>query len=219
MLYVEICTSKNVDVLTFSSVAQSCLTLCDPMDCSTPSFPVHHKLSELAQHDVHPVGDAIQPSHPLLSPSLPAFNLSQHQGLLQWVSSLHQVAEVLELQLQHQFFHEYSGMISFGIHWFDFLAIQGTLKSLLQHHNLKASILEDSAFFMVQLSCPCMTTGKTTALTTWTFVSTTMSLLFKMLSGFVIAFLPRSKCLLISWLQSPSTAQDRREKFAESLFP
>ena len=88
----------------FRSVAQSCPTLCDPMDCSRPGFPVHHQLLELAQTHVHWVGDAIQPSHPLSSPFPPAFNLSQHQGLFQWVSSLHQVAKVLELQLQHQSF-------------------------------------------------------------------------------------------------------------------
>ena len=88
----------------FSSITQSCPTLCDPMDCSTPGFPVHHQHPELAQTHVHPIGDAIQPSNPLLSPSPPAFNLSQHQGLFQWVSSLHQVAKVLEFQLQHQSF-------------------------------------------------------------------------------------------------------------------
>ena len=87
-----------------SSVTQSCPTLCNPMDCSTPGFPVHHQLQELVQTHVHRVGDAIQPSHPLSSPSPPAFNLSQHQGLFKWVSSLHQVAEVLEFQLQHQSF-------------------------------------------------------------------------------------------------------------------
>ena len=85
----------------FSSVAQSCPVLCDPMDCSTPGFPVHHQLLESAQTHVHQVGDAIQPSHPLSSPSPPAFNLSQHQGLFKRVSSLHQVAKVLEFQLQH----------------------------------------------------------------------------------------------------------------------
>ena len=87
----------------FSSVAQSCTTLCSPMDCSMPGFPIHHQLPELAQTHVHPVGDAIQPSHPLSSPS-PAFNLSQHQGLFQWVRSLHQVAKLLEFLLQHQSF-------------------------------------------------------------------------------------------------------------------
>ena len=102
---------------------------------------------------------------------------------------------------------EYSGLISFGLDWLDLLAVQGTLKNLLQHHSSKASIFQCSAFFMVQLSHPYMTTGKTTALTRWTFVGKVMSLLsllFNMLSRLVITFLPRSKCLLISWLQSPS---------------
>ena len=100
--------------------------------------------------------------------------------------------------------NEYSGLISFRIDRFNLLAVQGTLKSLLQHHSSKASVLWHSAFFMVQLSHPYMTTGKTIALTRWTFVGKVMSLLFNMLSRLVIAFLPRSKCLLISWLQSPS---------------
>ena len=100
--------------------------------------------------------------------------------------------------------NEYSGLISFRIDWFDLLAFQGTLRSLLQHHSLKASILGCSAFFMVQLSHSYMTAGKMTALTIWTFVGKVISLLFNMLFRFVIAFLPRSKCLLISWLQSPS---------------
>ena len=120
---------------TCCSVAKSCLTVCNPMDCSTPGFPIHHFLLELAQTQVHLVSDAIYPSHPLLPSS--AFNISQHQGLLsQWVSSLHQVAKVLELQLQHQLSSEYSELISFRIDWFDFIAVQGILKSLLQHHNL-----------------------------------------------------------------------------------
>ena len=110
----------------------------------------------------------------------------------------------MELQLQHQFF-QYSGVISFRIDWFDLLAVQGTLKSLLQHRSSEASVLQCSAFFRVQLSHPYMTTGKTIALTRWTFVSKVMSLLFNTLSRFVIVFLPRSKCLLISWLQSLST--------------
>ena len=100
--------------------------------------------------------------------------------------------------------NEYSGLISFRMDWLDLLAVQGALKSLLQHHSSKASILRPSAFFIVQLSHPYMTTGKTIALTTQTFVGKIMSLLFNMLPGLVIAFLPRSKCLLISWLQSPS---------------
>ena len=99
---------------------------------------------------------------------------------------------------------KYSGLISFRIDWFDLLAVQGTLKSLQQHHSSKSSILWHSAFFMVQLSYPYMTTGKTIALTIWTFVGKVISLLFNWLSRLIIAFLPRSKCLLISWLQSPS---------------
>ena len=108
---------------------------------------------------------------------------------------MHQVAKVLEFQLQH------SGLISFRTDWLDLLAVQGALKSLLQHHSSKASILWLSAFFIVQLSHPDMTTGKTIALTRWTFVGKVRSLLFNMLSRLVITFLPRSKCLLISWLQ------------------
>ena len=133
-------------------------------------------------------------SHPLSPLSPPALNLSQHQGLFQWVNSLHQVAKVLEfqLQLQHQSFHEYSVLISFRMDWLDLLAVQGTLKSLLQHQNSKASILSHSAFFMVQLSHLHMTTGKTIALTRRTFVGKVMSLLFNTLSRFVMAFLLRS---------------------------
>ena len=100
--------------------------------------------------------------------------------------------------------YEYSGLISFRMDWLDLFAVQGTLKSLLQHHSSKTSILQCSALFIVQLFHPYMTTGKTIALTKWTFVGKVMSLLFNMLSGLVIVFLPRSKCLLISWLQSPS---------------
>ena len=100
--------------------------------------------------------------------------------------------------------NEYSGLISFSMDWLDLLAVQGTLKSLFQHHTSKALILQHSAFFMVQLSHPYMTTGKTIALTRWTFVGKVISLLFNMLSRLVITFLPRSKGLLISWLQSPS---------------
>ena len=173
--------------LQFSLVAQLCPTLCDPMDCSTP------------QTHVHWVGDAIQPSHPLSSPSPPAFNLSQNQGLFKWVSSSHQVAKVLEFQLQHQSFQ-----CIFRTDWFPLLVVQETLKSLLQHHNSKASILQRSAFFIVQHSHPYMTTEKTGALTRQTFVGKVMSLVFNMLSRLAIAFLPRSKCLLISWLQLPS---------------
>ena len=106
-------------VLQFSSVAQLCPTLCDPMDCSTPGLPVHHQLPESTQTHVYWVGDAIQPSHPLLSPSPLALNLSQHQGLFQWVSSLHQVAKWLEFQLQHQSFQWTPGLISFRMDGLD----------------------------------------------------------------------------------------------------
>ena len=147
------------------SVAQSCPILCDPMDCTMPGFPVLHHLPELAQIHVHWVSDAIQPSHALSSPSSPAFNLSQHQGLFQWVSSLHQVVKGLEFQLQHQSFQWIFRVTSFRMDWLDLLAVQGTLKSLLQHHSSKASILQCSAFFTVQLSHPYMTTQKTVALT------------------------------------------------------
>ena len=124
-------------------------------------LPVYHQLLEFTQTHVHRVGAAMQPSHPLLSPSPPAFNLSQQQGLFQRVSSLHQVAKVLELQLQHQSFQWIFRTDYFSIDWLDLLAVQGALKSLLQHHSSKALILWCSAFFMVQLSHPYMTTGKT----------------------------------------------------------
>ena len=172
------------------------------MDCSTPGFPVLHYLLEFAQTYVQCVDDAIQPSHHLPLPTPSALNLSHHQSLFQWVTSSHQVAKVLELQ--HQSFQWI--FRTFRINWFDLLAIQGTFKSLLQHHNMKASILRCLAFCVTQLSRLYMTTGYTVALTRWTFVSKVMSQLFNMLSRFVIAFLPGSKCLFISWLQSPSTA-------------
>ena len=154
----------------------------------------------LAQTHVHWVNDAIQPSRPPSSPSPPAFSLSQHQGLFQWVSSSHQVAFSISISFSFSIspFTESSGLISFRIDWFDLLAVQGTLKSLLQYHSSKASVLQCSVFFMVEH--PYMTTGETIALTRRAFVGKVTSLLFNMLSRFVIAFLPRSKCLLISWL-------------------
>ena len=121
----------------FSSVTQSCPTPCDPMDCSMPGFPILHQHLKLAQTHVHGVGDAIQPSHPLSFSSPPALNLSQHQDLFQWVSSLHQVAKILEFQLQHQSFQ--------WIFRIDLFSVQGTLKSLHQHHSSKASVLQHSA--------------------------------------------------------------------------
>ena len=186
ILYIrKFCFSASDWVYCCFSVDQSSPTLCDPMDCSTPGFPVLHQLLELIHTYIHWVGDTIQPSYPLSSSSPPAFSLSQHQGLFKWVTSSHQVAKVLELQFQHQSFQcIYSGLISFGIDCFALLAVQGILKSLLQHHSSKASALWHSAFFMVQLSHPYMTTGKTIALTIH-FVGNIMSLLFNTLSRFV----------------------------------
>ena len=143
--------------------------------------------------------------YPLSSPSSPAFNLSQHQDHFQWVGSLHQMAKnYWSFNFNISFSNEYSGLISIRIDWLNLLAVQGTLKSLLQHYNSKASVLWCSAFLMVQLSHLSVTTGKTKAFTRWTFVGKVISLLFNMLSRLVIAFLPRSKRLLISWLWSPS---------------
>ena len=173
------------------------------MDYSTAGFPVHHQFPELAQTHVNRVGDAMQPSHPLLSPSLTAFNLSQHQGLFKESALCISWPNYWSFSFSISPSNEYPRLISFRIDWSDLLAVQGTLKSLLQHHSSKASILQGSAFFMVQLSHPYMTTGKTIALTRQTFVGKVMYLLFNMLSRLVITFLPRSKRLLISWLQSP----------------
>ena len=178
--------------MVFSSVQSlSCVWLCDPMNRSTPGLSVHHQLPEFAQTHVHRASDAIQPSHPLSSPFPPAPNPSQHQSIFQWVSSSHEVAKVLELQLYIIPSKEILGLISFRMDWLDLLAVQGTLKSL-QHHSSKASILRRSAFFTVQLSHPYMTIGKTTALTRRTFVGKVISLFFNMLSRLVITFLPRS---------------------------
>ena len=176
-----------------SSVTQSCPTLCDPTDCSTPGFPFLCQLLELAQTPVHRVSDAIQPPHPLLSPSPPAFNLSQHQGLFQWVSSLHQAAKVLSYSFNISPFSEYSGLISFRMKLVGSPCSPGDSQESSPTPQYKSIILQCSAFFMVQLSYPYMTTGKTITLTGWTFVSKVMSLLFNMLSRLVIAFLPRSK--------------------------
>ena len=178
--------------------------LCNPMDCSMPGLPVHHHLPQFTQTHVHQVGDSIQPSHPLSSPSPLAFNISQHQGLFQWVSSSHQVAKVLAFQLQHHSFQWIfrTDFLYNGLVWSPCSPRDSQESSPTPQ--LKTSILWRSAFFIVQLSHPYMTTGKTIALTRQTFVGEVMSLLLNMLSRLVITFLPRSKHLLISWLQSPS---------------
>ena len=180
------------------------------MDCSTSGFPVHHQLPEFTQTHVHRVSDAFQPSHPLSSPSpplsspspptlnFPSIRVFSNESVLhiRWPKYWS-----FSFSISHS--NEYSGLISFRIDWLDLLAVQGILKSLLEHHSSKAPILQCSVFFMVQNSQPYMTTGKAIALTRWTFVGKVMSLLFNMLSRLVITFLPRSKRLLILWLQSP----------------
>ena len=175
------------------------------MNHSTPGLPVHHQLPESTQTQVHWVGDAS--SHlilccPLLFlPSIfPSIRVFYNESALhiRW-------PKYWSFSFNISHCNEHSGLISFRMDWLDVLAVQGTLKSLLHHHSSKASILQHSAFFIVQLSHPYMTTGKTIALTGQTFVGKVMSLLFNMLSRLVITFLPKSKCLLISWLQSPSS--------------
>ena len=174
----------------FSSVAQSCPILCDPRDCSMPGFPVHHQLLELAQTHVHWISDALQPSHAVSSPSpvsiFPSIRVFSNESVLhmRWPKDC-------SFNFSNSPSNEYSGLISFRIDWSDLLAVQGTLKSL-QHHSSKASVLRCSAFFMVQLLHPYMTTGKTIALTRWTFFGKVVSLLFNMLSSLIIAFLPKS---------------------------
>ena len=161
------------------------MTLCDPMGCSMLGFPVLLSLCR-------PL---------LLLPPIPPSNrvFSNESTLcMRW-------PKYWSFSFNISPSNEYPRLISFRMNWLDLLAVQGTLKSLLQHHSSKGSLLQHSAFFTVQLSHPYMTTGKTTALTRRTFVGKVMSLLFNMLSRLVITFLPRSKCLLISWLQSPST--------------
>ena len=192
-------------IIQFGLVTQSCPTLCDPMDCSTPGFSVHHQLPQLAQTHVHLAGDTIQPSHPLLSPSPPAFNLSWHQGLFQWVSSSHQVAKILEFQLQHQSFQRtpradllQNGLVGSPCSPRDSQESSPTP----QFKSINSSALS----FLYN---PILTSihdywKRTIALTRWTFVGKIISLLFNMLSGLVIALLPRSKHLLISQPQSPS---------------
>ena len=174
------------------------------MDCSmlgSLSFTISQSLLKFMSICV---SDVIQPSHPLSLPSPLAFHLSQHQGISNELAHPSGSQSTGVSALASVLHNEYSGFISFRIDRFDLLTVQVMLKSLLQHHSLKASILQHSAFFMVQLSHLYVTTGKTIALTIGTFVGKVMSLLFNTLSRFVIAYLPSSKHLLISWLQSPS---------------
>ena len=172
------------------------------MNCSMPGFPLLHHLLDFAQTQVPWVGDAIQPSHPLLSPSLFAFSLSQSFPRCQFFVIRWPKYWSFSFNISPS--NENSGLISFRIDWFDLLVVHGTLKSLFQHYSSKASVLQRSASFIVLLSHQYITTGKNTALTRRTFAGKVMSLDFNMLSRSVITFLPRSKRLLIWWLQSPS---------------
>ena len=162
------------------------------MDCNMPGLPIHHQLLEVYSNSCPLSQWYLPPISSSVVRSPPAFNLSQHQGLFQWVSSLHQVAKYWSFSFSIRSSNEYSGLISFRIDWLDLLAGQETLKSLLQHLSSKTSILWGSAFFIIQLLPSYMTTGKTIALTIRTFVSKVMSLLFNMLSRLVIAFFPRT---------------------------
>ena len=176
--------SVQFSSVQFSSVTQSCSTLCDPINCSMPGLPVRHQLPEFTQTHVHRVGDVIQPSHPLLSlllllpipPSIRVFS-SESTLHMRW-------PKYWSFSLSISSSSEHPGLVSFRMDWLDLLEVQGTRKSLLhlQHHSSKASILWRSAFFTVQLSHPYMTTGKTIALTRQTFVDKVMSLLFNMVS-------------------------------------
>ena len=164
-----------------SSVTQSCLTLCDPMNRSTPGLPIHHQLPEFTQTHIHRVSDDIQPSHPLSSPSPPppippSIKVFSNESTprMRWSKYWSFSFSIIPSK-------EIPGLISFRMDWLDLLAVQGTLKSLLQHHSWKALILWRSAFFTVQLSHPYMITGKTIGLTRQTFVGKVMSLLFNML--------------------------------------
>ena len=188
----------------FHSVAQLCPTLCDPMNHSTPGLPVHHQLPSLLK--LMPIELVMPSSHLilcrpllLLPPIPPSIRVFSNESVLciRW-------PKYWSFSFSISPFNEHPGLISFRMEWLDLLAVQGTRKSLLQQHSSKASILQHSAFFIVQLSHPCMTTGKTIALTRQTFVGKVMSLLFNMPSRLAITFLPRCKRLLISWLQSPS---------------
>ena len=198
------------------SVAQSCLTLCDSLDCSTPGFPVLHHLLEFSQTHIHWVGDAIQPSHPLLPTSPPALIFPQHQSFP--MSCLFGIRwpKYWSFNFSISPSNEYSGFIFFRIDWFDLLAVQGTLKSLLQHHSSKASVLQCLTFLWSNSHiCICETPGKIITLTTWA-----LSLLLNMLSRFIIVFLPRNKHLLISWLQVPfKVIFGPKKKKILTLFP
>ena len=193
----------TVSISSVQSLSPVRATSLRSMDCNMPGFPVHHQLPELAQTHVH---QSVMPSnrlilcHPLLLPSVfPSIRVFSSESVLRirW-------PKYWSFSFSISLSNEHPGLISFRMDWLDFLAVQGTLKSFLQHHSSKASVLQRSAFFIVKLSHPYMTIGKTIALIRCTFVDKVISLLFNMLSRLVITFLPRSKHLLISRLQTPS---------------
>ena len=203
----------------FSSVAQSCLTLCDPwteacqasLSITNPRSLLQFMFTVLVMPSNHLILCRPLLLPPSIFPSIKVFSneLVLHITWLKYWSFSFSISPS----------SEYSGLISFRMDWLDLLAVQGTLKTLLQHHSSKASILRRSAFFIVQLSHPYMITGKTIALTRQSFVDKVMSLLFNMLSRLVIAFLPRCKYLLISWLQSSSAVILEPAKIKSLIFP
>ena len=204
---------SGISSVQFSSVAQSCPTLCDPINRSTPGFPVH--LNSRSSLRLTSIESVMPSSHLilcrpllLLPPIPPSIRVFSNESILRmrW-------PKYWSFSFSISPSNEHPGRISFRMDWLDLLVVQGTHKSL-QHHSSKASIVRCSAFFIVQLSHPYMTTGKTTALTRWTFVGKVMCLLFNMLSRLVITFIPRSKHFLISWLQSPSAVilEPQKEK-------
>ena len=212
----QTCESESMCSVQFSSV--TVMSDCNPMNQSTPGLPVHHQLPESPQIHVHWVSDVIQPFHPLSCPSPPALNLSQHQGLFQWVSSLHKVAKVLEFQFQHQSFHEYSGLITFRIDWPDILAGDSQESSpTSQFKSINTSMLSF-------LYSPTLTSihdyWKNHSFDKANLCQQSkVSYFFNMLSRLAITFLPRSKCLLISWLQSPSAVIFEPPEIKSILFP
>ena len=219
---VFILLSISPFLFQFSSVSQTCLTLCNLMNCSTQaSLSITNSWSPPKPMSIESVMSSYHLilCRPLLLPSIfPSISGFSNESalLIRW-------PKYWSFNFSISPSNEHPGLISFRMDWLDLLAVQGTLKSLLQQHSSKVSILKRSAFFTVQLSHPYMTTGKTIALTRWTFVGKVMSLLFNMLSRLVVTFLPRSKCLLISWLQAPSAVilEPRKIKSAivSNVFP
>ena len=200
---------RGLSNFQFSSVAQSCPTLCDPMNRSTPGLPIHHQLPEPTQ--THVIGSVMPSNHLILCcPPLLLPSIFRSISVFSNESALHiRWAKYWSFSFSISPSSEYPGLISFRMDWLDLLAVQRTLKSLLQHHSLKASILWCSAFFIVQISHPYMTTGKTIALTRWTFVDKVMFLLFNMLSRLEKAMAPHSSTLAwkIPWTEEPGRLQ------------